>query len=92
MVREPDAVRGATPPRPRGPDIIRNKSQQARPQGIDVKSKSTRLKFSEKKKNYDYEEEDDKILKKPSVYGCKHLCGTLIYDVYQLLGGQVCDC
>jgi len=25
-------------------------------------------------------------------FGCKHLCGTIIYDVYQLLGGQVCDC
>ena len=92
-MREPDAVRGATPPRPRGPDIIRNQGQQARPRGIDVNSKSNnRVKFSEKKNNYDYEEKDDIILEKPSVYGCKHLCGTLIYDVYQLLGGQVCDC
>jgi len=89
VAREPDAVRAATPPRPRGPDIIR---QQAKLRGTDVESKSNRFKLSEKKKKYDYEEEDDKVLKKPSVYGCKHLCGTLIYDVYQLLGGKVCDC
>ena len=63
MAREPDAVRAATPPRPRGPDIIRNnKGQQARPRGIDMEPKSNRVKFSEKKKNYDYKEEDDTIL------------------------------
>ena len=91
MVREPDAVRAAAPPRPRGPDIIRSKGQ-ARPRGNDVKSKSNnRVKYSEKKKSYDYEE-DAIILRKPSAYGCKHLCGTLIYDVYKLLGGKVCDC
>lgn len=90
VVREPDAVRGAAPPRPRGPDIIRNKGQ-ARPRGIEVKSKSNRVAYSEKKKNHDYED-DAQVLQKPSVYGCKHLCGTLIYDVYKLLGGKVCDC
>jgi len=89
-VREPDVVRAAAPPRPRGPDIIRSKGQ-ARSRGIDVKSKSNRVTYSEKKKNNDYEE-DVLILQKPSVYGCKHLCGTLIYDVYKLLGGKVCDC
>merc|ERR1712106_747615 len=90
VVREPDAVRGAAPPRRRGPDIIRSKAQP-RPRGIDVKSKSNRVTYSEKKKSYDYED-DAPILKKPSVYGCKHLCGTLIYDVYKLMGGKVCDC
>jgi len=90
VVREPDAVRGAAPPRPRGPDIIRNKGQ-VRPRGIEVKSKSNRVAYSEKKKNHDYED-DAQVLQKPSVYGCKHLCGTLIYDVYKLLGGKVCDC
>merc|ERR1719158_213075 len=90
--RQPDAIRAVTPPRPRGPEIIRKKGQQASPRGLDSKSKSNRIKFSEKKKNYDYEEDDSLILRKPSVYGCKHLCGTLIYDVYQLLGGKVCDC
>lgn len=83
-------MRAATPPRPRGPDIIRIQGK-AKPRGIDVKSKSNRIEYREKKKNYDYED-DDLILEKPPGYGCKHLCGTLIYDVYKLLGGKVCDC
>ena len=93
QARKPeDSVRAALPPRPRGPNIIRNNNKaQARPRAIDTKSKSNRVPQSEKRKNYDYEG-DSTALHKPSVYGCRHLCGTLIYDVYQLLGGKVCDC
>ena len=28
----------------------------------------------------------------PVIGGCFHVCKTLIFEVYQLLGGSLCDC
>ena len=86
-----DATRAGATPRPRGPDLIRS-AGQARSRGIGVNSKFNNGVTSSKRKEKNIFEEDAVIFQKPSVYGCRHLCGTMIYDVYKLLGGKVCDC
>ena len=37
-------------------------------------------------------EEEGLGLRPPVSAGCFHICETLIFEVYQLLGGSLCDC
>jgi len=35
---------------------------------------------------------EPKKLRPPISSGCFHICDTLIFEVYKLLGGGICDC
>ena len=49
---------------------------------------------SKKINNEENKEEEEKGLglRPPVSAGCFHICETLIFEVYQLLGGSLCDC
>ena len=46
-----------------------------------------------KKKRPKKQKKEQKIEQRPPVVGgCFHVCETLIFEVYKLLGGSLCDC
>lgn len=51
-----------------------------------TKQKSTKEKRPKQKK------EKNEKSERPRAPGCFSICDTLIFEVYQLLGGSVCDC
>ena len=51
-----------------------------------TKQKSTKDKRPKQKK------EKNEKSERPRASGCFSICDTLIFEVYQLLGGSVCDC
>ena len=52
-----------------------------------------REKFEERKRpSKEKPRKEPKKLRPPISSGCFHICDTLIFEVYKLLGGGICDC
>ena len=47
---------------------------------------------SQKQQEPDINEVEELGFKSPGSVGCLRVCSTLILEVYQLLGGNLCDC
>ena len=67
---------------------------------VDVDARKENLRKDSKKGKKDGskkgsnrgKENDDVGLGRPDTTGCYHVCDTLIFEVYKLLGGSICDC
>ena len=57
----------------------------------DTKEKRPKEKRPKQKK-VNKEKEKSRRPRPPLAAGCFSVCDTLIFEVYQLLGGSVCDC
>ena len=63
------------------------------PQRKEQKKKiEERRERPKKKRPQKKKKEQRKEQRPPVVAGCFHVCETLIFEVYKLLGGSLCDC
>ena len=72
-----------------------SKSSNSIPDREDKRKKRPKKKSSKTKSDKREEDEVEQKhlgLKPPVSAGCFHICETLIFEVYQLLGGSLCDC
>lgn len=70
----------------------RKLSTNIKKENPETKQKSTRREKKPKQKKVNKEKEKSQRQKPSLAPGCVSICNTLIFEVYQLLGGSVCDC
>jgi len=69
-----------------------NEIEERRKQKFKNKFKKDNDRPHKKKFKKEYEEKKIKEQRPPVIPGCFRICDTLIFEVYQILGGNVCEC
>merc|ERR1711887_429972 len=73
-------------------DSFEEENEERRTKPRRKEQKEDKRQKSKKKRPFKGEKTELVEQRPPVIGGCFHVCKTLIFEVYQLLGGSLCDC